>query len=365
MFAVHRYWVTGGLVIGLIAAGCGGSDTQSAPVEASTSEPTAPSSTTEAPPSTATVPPPRPSTSPKAVSIAAATAPYAGFGTDAQAGVFPRTVRHAMGETRIEVPPERVVVLDTGELDTVVELGIKPVGAVDYGADGLPTYFDKEEIAGVEVVGTIQDPNLETIARLRPDLILSSKLRHEKLYDQLARIAPTVFAERVGVTWKQNFDLFAQAVGQEDRAAQTRDRYQQRVTELERSLPNPRPVVSVTRVMADTVRLYQRANFLGVLLTDLGFPRPESQNVDDFAAEVSLERLNEADGDMIILAVFDATKNAYTHQVTASSLWQQLNAVKAGRVHQVDDQTWLGGIGYHAAFAVMDQLGPLLATRGK
>jgi len=337
--------LVGGL---LVLAGCGADDTSDTRTEPAQAPPAA----VGAP----EVPPPRPSTKPNAVSIASATAPYTRFGTDARPGVFPRTVRHAMGETRIERAPVRVVTLDTGELDTAVELGIKPVGTVDYGADGLPAYFKPAEIEGVDVVGTIQQPNLEAIARLRPDVILSSKLRHEALYGQLSQIAPTVLAERVGVTWKQNFDLFAQALGREEQADRTRARYAQRVAELNQALPLPRPSVSVVRVMAANVRLYQRANFLGVLLTDLGLPRPESQNVDDFAAEIGLEQLEQASADVIVVAVFDVLKNTNADAVLSSPVWQQLPAVQAGKVHRVDDQTWLGGIGYHAAFAVMDQI---------
>ncbi len=345
----------------LVATGlgaCGDSDETAAPAG---QEPATTQATAAAP---IEVPPPMPSSNPKAISIASALAPYERFGTDAAPGRFPRTVRHALGATRIERTPARVVTLDTGELDTMVELGIKPVGVVDYGADGLPAYFDPKEIEGVEVVGTIDEPNLEAIARLRPDLIVSSKLRHEKLYGQLSQIAPTVFAERPGVAWKQNFQLFAQAVGKEGQAAETVRRYEQRVRALNETLPVPRPAVSVTRIMADgNIRLYQRANFLGLLLTDLGFPRPKSQNIDDFAAEVSLEQLDQADGDAIILAVFDATKNTHDEGVTSSPVWKQLSGVKAGSVHTVDDQTWIGGIGYHAAFAIMEQIEDLFGDR--
>lgn len=345
--------------VALVAAAsgaCGGSDD---PVTSEDAE-VAPTTTAATPDQ---VPPPLPSSNPKAVTIASALAPYDRFGTDAGPGKFPRTIRHAMGEARVEKAPVRVVTLDTGELDTMVELGIKPVGVVDYGADGLPAYFDPEEIAGVEVIGTIDEPNLEAIARLRPDLIVSSKLRHEKLYGQLSQIAPTVFAERPGVAWKKNFELFSKAVGREKQAAAAVQRYERRVAELNKSLPADRPAVSVTRIMADgTIRLYQRANFLGLLLTDLGFPRPPSQNVDDFAAEVSLEQLDQADADAIIVAVFDATKNTHDDTVLSSPIWKQLSAVKAGAVHTVDDQTWIGGIGYHAAFAVMDQIEELFGA---
>ena len=51
------------------------------------------------------------------------------LGSDAEPGVFPRTVVHAKGSTEIAAKPERVVVLDTGELDAVITYGITPVAS--------------------------------------------------------------------------------------------------------------------------------------------------------------------------------------------------------------------------------------------
>lgn len=54
-----------------------------------------------------------------------------------------RTVEHAMGEAEIEGTPERIVVLDTGELDSVMTLGVTPVGAVESIAGaGFPAYLE-------------------------------------------------------------------------------------------------------------------------------------------------------------------------------------------------------------------------------
>jgi iron complex transport system substrate-binding protein len=52
----------------------------------------------------------------------------AALGTDARPGQWPRTIKHAMGSTEIKAQPKRVVVLDVGELDNVVSLGVRPVG---------------------------------------------------------------------------------------------------------------------------------------------------------------------------------------------------------------------------------------------
>ena len=116
-----------------------------------------------------------------------------------------RTVEHAAGTTEITGTPERVVVLDTGELDAVLALGVTPVGAVRTGvSDELPAYIEDAGVDPAEIanVGTIAEPALEQIAALEPDLVLSNAVRHADIYDQLSAIAPTVYAEAIGETWE-------------------------------------------------------------------------------------------------------------------------------------------------------------------
>src|SRR5688500_4681601 len=53
-----------------------------------------------------------------------------------------RTVEHFRGATEVPVDPQRVVVLDLGELDSAIALGVKPVGAVQAPVeDGLLSYL--------------------------------------------------------------------------------------------------------------------------------------------------------------------------------------------------------------------------------
>ena len=147
---------------------------------------------------------------------------------------FPRTVKTAMGDVKIPSKPKRVVVLDTGELDDVTLLGIDPVGAVPphfKTEGGFPTYL-KGELGGTQDVGPLLEPNLEKIASLKPDLILSSKVRHEKIYDKLSAIAPTVFTETTGGVWKQNLSVHAQALGLESEAAAALKKYETQAAAL-------------------------------------------------------------------------------------------------------------------------------------
>jgi iron complex transport system substrate-binding protein len=303
------------------------------------------------------VPAPATSTAEKPTPHDAAVAQYNPFGTEAAPGVFPRTIRHAAGTTQLEAKPARVLPLDSGELDSVVQLGLTPAGFLDYDAALMPKHL-VEALKGARTVGTLAEPNLEVVASIAPDLILTSLVRHEKIVDQLKAIRPTVFGISTGVVWKQNFALHARALGREAEADATVRAYEDRVRKLNAALPNPRPTISVVRVLSNNLRHYQRANYSGTLLTDLGFRRPPSQNVDDFAMlNQSLETLaQQADADVIVVSPTEGENGAFFKQLLANPLWQNLGAVKRGAVLVVSDDVWMAGIGYRAAGLIHDDI---------
>ncbi len=165
-----------------------------------------------------------------------------------------------------------------------------------------------------------------------------------------------MFGLRPGTPFKQNVKLYAQATGTEEVAAELVGRYETRVRELNAGLPSPRPSMSIVQIRPDAVRYYQTANFLGVLLRDLGFPRG-SENVDNFAIDESAELLgDQADGDYIILTVQNPDENDLAPEVVQGEIWAQLPAVQAGQVLEVDSAVWIGGVGYGAAFEVLDEM---------
>jgi iron complex transport system substrate-binding protein len=267
-----------------------------------------------------------------------------------------RAVEHAMGESEVPESPERVVVLDTGELDSAMTLGVTPVGAVEaVPGEGFPSYLEGTE--DIEVVGTVEEPNLETISTLEPDLILSSSLRHEGIYDQLSQIAPTVFTQETGVTWRENFDKHAEALDREDEAEEIVAGYESRVEEFRSAVGEDPPEVSVVRFIAGDTRIYQKESFVGTVLEDAGLPRPESQDVDDFALlNVGKEAIPDMAGDVIFTTVYGDASETSLEDITNDPLWQNLEAVRQGRVYEVSDDLWMLGIGYTAADGVIDDL---------
>lgn len=283
------------------------------------------------------------------------------MGTTAKAGEFPRTIKHAMGETELKSRPTRVVVLDVGELDNVVSLGVKPVGyAPTEGSVGIPSYL-KKDAGNPENVGTINSLNLEAIANLEPDLILGSELRAAKLYPQLSQIAPTVFSIRPGFTWKENYLLNAAALDRTAEAKAELDAYGKKAEQLGEDLGADKPTVTMLRYMPGMIRLYAKASFIGTILQDVGIPRPKNQQINDLAVEISPERIDEADADWIFTGVYGDAKKTDRSAVQDNPLWEKLDAVKNGQAKDVPDETWYLGLGVTAANKVLADLRSNLA----
>lgn len=280
------------------------------------------------------------------------------LGADAAPGVFPRTITHARGTTWLEQKPQRVVVLDTGEIDAVLALGIVPVGTATPNGT-VPSYL-QPQLQGSTNVGSLDGLRLEAIAALQPDLILGSQLRVDELYDQLSAIAPTVLSIRPGFPWKENLLLAGAALGEETKATELLNDYQRRADAIRSRFPQP-PTISLLRFMPERIRLYGNLSMIGVVLKDVGLPRPANQNIEELAAEISPERISEADADWIFYSSYGPKEGTAEGSVIGGELWNRLGAVQRGTARPVDDEVWFLGLGPIGASRVLDDLQAFLA----
>ncbi len=206
--------------------------------------------------------------------------------TTSSTGQFPRTVDHFRGSTEIPAAPQRIVALDNSFTDAVLLLEAPLVGYVDYREPGLPDYLgsSRDEFAAeAESVGKVSNASLEQIAALQPDLIISAEVRDAKNYEQLSAIAPTIFTETTGPTWKDNIRLVGTALGKEELTEQKIGAYEERAAAVGAEINDTasNPVISVVRFAGEpTARLYRTTSFSGIVLSDAGLARPQSQGPD-------------------------------------------------------------------------------------
>ncbi|MFC7648315.1 ABC transporter substrate-binding protein [Streptosporangium lutulentum] len=268
-----------------------------------------------------------------------------------------------MGETVIPTRPMRVVALDQSFVDGVLTLETDVVGYTTYRSieEKLPDYLSAviDHAKDAKSVGTLEQPSLEQIVALKPDLIVSAKVRHEALYDKLSQIAPTVFSETTGAIWKENLRLMGQALGKEDLAEQKIKAYQDRAAAIGASIKakdGKMPTVSIVRFAGEpTVRLYVENSYSGLVLKDVGFPRPEDQPTvtDSILVEVSQENISQLDAEHIFVAAYDdPTVGPIKEKFEANPLWGKLKGVK----HDVSDVTWMTAVGIQGAHSILDDL---------
>ncbi|MFH8609214.1 ABC transporter substrate-binding protein [Streptomyces sp. NPDC018029] len=287
------------------------------------------------------------------------------------AGGKTRTVKTAMGDVKVPEKPQRVVVLDTAELDSAITLGVQPVGSTHVEAEsGFPSYLPKDKVKGIKDVGEMLNPNMEAIAALKPDLILTSKIRHAAKYDQLKAIAPTVMTETTGYPWKENFQVHAEAMGKQAEAAKVVDDYKAHAKKVTTAIGGPaeaeRTEVNVIRFMEGAdIRLYGDQSYIATLLKDVGLGRApiSAKAKDGFSYDLSPEKIDLADTDVIFQSTYGDPKKAKQTQTTGSALWKNMKAVKSGNVHTVDDALWIQGIGYTAADKILDEMQTALTKK--
>ncbi|MFJ7728411.1 ABC transporter substrate-binding protein [Neobacillus sp. NPDC097160] len=271
------------------------------------------------------------------------------------------TVEHAMGSTTIKGTPKRVVILTNEGTEALLAMGVTPVGAVK-SFTGDPWYEHiADKMKDVKVVGVESEVNVEAIAALKPDLIIGNKMRQEKIYDQLKAIAPTVFAETLRGDWKENFNLYAKSLNKVDKGNEVIQKYDARITDIKEKLGDKKNMkVSMVRFMAGEVRIYHKDTFSGVILNDLGFARPESQNVDDFAERnVTKERIPAMDGDILFYFTYDTGDGKGSElekEWINDPLFKNLEVAKNGEVHKVNDTIWNTAGGVLAANLMLDDI---------
>lgn len=272
-----------------------------------------------------------------------------------------RTIEHAMGTTEVPENPKRVVVLTNEGTEAVVSMGIKPVGAAN-SYEGDPWYEHlADQYEGIEPVGMESELNLERIAKLKPDLILGNKFRQEAQYKKLNAIAPTVFSEELRSDWKENFKLYAKALNKEAEGEKVLADYDKHVEKAKKEFGSQLDKeISMIRFMPGDVRMYQKDTFSGNILNQLGFKRPKSQNVDDFAVRnMTKEQIPEMDGDYLFYFTFmDGTKEVTELEKDwiNDPAFKELKASKNNKVMKVDDGIWNTSGGVLSAHMMIDDL---------
>ncbi|MFI6284178.1 iron-siderophore ABC transporter substrate-binding protein [Streptomyces sp. NPDC051018] len=273
----------------------------------------------------------------------------------AATGVFPVTVEHAFGSTKITKTPQRVVSVGYTDDQAVLAFGIKPVGMVDQYPNPpgkspdintqWPWVKDKWGDTRPEVVMSNGDsgPNYEKIAALRPDLIIAVYSEIDRAaYDRLSKIAPTVGRtkaekEPFSARWQDNAVHIAKALGKADEGAELVQGIQDKLDAARKAHPEfaSRTAVALSWY-ENKVAPFATTDVRGRLVTGLGFKgATEIDKVagGKFFTVLSPERMDLIDVDHLFVINDRADQEA----LKKFELFTNLSAVKKGNVSYLLD----------------------------
>lgn len=271
-----------------------------------------------------------------------------------------REITHAMGVTEVPDAPLRVAILTNEGTEALLHIGVVPVGAAQ-SWEGNPFYPHLSDMLVDTVsLGTETAINLEVLASLKPDLILGTKMRQEKIYEQLSAIAPTIMSETIGSPWLDNYGFYGEAVGRGDEAHAKVEAFKARAAQLGAAIGDGiDDEISLVRFAPGRTRIYSDHSFPGVVLDLVGFKRPALQRSEETFVQIGKERIPEMGGDRIFYFAPDddnAESLANLDEWLNDPLFLQLDASKAGRVSRVGELAWNLGGGMYSASMMLDDL---------
>ncbi|SDP22172.1 iron complex transport system substrate-binding protein [Klenkia soli] len=288
-------------------------------------------------------------------------------------GVFPVTVEHAFGSTTVESEPTRVVSVGYTEQDTLLALGVVPVGVTEwYGEQPYATWpWAQDELGDAEPTVLTTDDGLqfEAIAALDPDLIVATNAGlDQEDYDTLSGIAPVVAhsAEAYFEPWDVQTLAIGTALGKADEAQELVDGIEAQFAEAAAEHPEfaGTPAVFLQNAVYEGDLIAYQEGLSTAFLTDLGFTVPAV--LDQFATEgqayIPLEQapvLDEAE-----VLIWGTEAPADRAALESLGVYRSLSAVQGGHL-VFTDGTLAGAIYFTSPLSlpyVLDQLVPALAT---
>jgi len=266
-----------------------------------------------------------------------------------------RTIRHLAGETKLVGTPSRIVVMEYGLLASVLALGEQPVGYADDGKQETLKELDYLTAMGdYTSVGTRQQPNLEVIRTLKPDLIIGDYARHSEVYAALTDIAPTILLPDT----KANYDdalnnhlLIGEALGKSDEAAALVEAHKALLAETVAGLPKDKRYLIVS--LGDkALNLRTNLFFQPNMLEQAGLTYALEANApDETAMKASIEQLLDIDPDVMFVS-----NEEFLEQWLKDPLFLQLKAVQNDQMFTVRHSKWSFNRSIPGAQVVLEEL---------
>ncbi|WP_198586034.1 ABC transporter substrate-binding protein [Pararhizobium haloflavum] len=282
------------------------------------------------------------------------------------------TIEDDRGTVELDGPASRVVALSWAAVEQVVGLNVKPLAIAD--VEGYRTWVARPELPeGVADVGLRNEPSIERIAELKPDLIIATDDQID-LVPRLEKIAPVLYFKLFSAD-HDNFEAGKAAFLKVAAALGKRDFGEERLAKLDAGLKaeaaritetfgdDPPKVATIRFMTTALVRLYAD-NAMAVHAAEaigLQHPLPQPATAWGIAQKKVEDLAAIEDGIVIYIEPFDEKGALFSEPI-----WQFMPFVRSGRFTAIQPTWTYGGplsVGYLAE-AIADAVIDLDAPKG-
>lgn len=286
--------------------------------------------------------------------------------TSAASGSEELTIKHKLGETKVKKNPQKVVVFDFGILDTLDKLGVQVTGVPQANIPPyLSKYADKDAYSNV---GSLKEPDFEKINALSPDLIIISG-RQSEAYEELSKIAPTVYlgldTARYMESFKENMNTVGQIFGKEDEIQTELGHVDKTIAEIHDKAAASGKNALIVLANEGKLSAYGAGSRFGLIHDVLGFT-PVDANIEasTHGQSVTSEYVAEKNPDYLFVVDRGAAvageggESVSAKQTVENDLIKNTKAFKEGHIVYLDPNYWyLSGGGLLSVLEMVKEVG--------
>ncbi|MDD7794985.1 ABC transporter substrate-binding protein [Clostridium sp. 'White wine YQ'] len=232
-------------------------------------------------------------------------------------------------EITLDKVPGRVISVSPGATETIFALGSEKVLV------GRSNYCDYPEKAKeIESVGEITEPNIEKITELKPDLVIAGAHFSKELVNKLESLGINVavlYGEDSFDGAYKNIQDISKILGKEKKGQEIIDGMKKKVADVEKKINGlQQPSVYYVVGFGKSDFTAGGDTFIGQIIAKAGG--------DNIAKDVngwnySKEKIIEKNPQVIVLSDKYNSKEGFT----TGEGYKELNAVKEGKVYEIDD----------------------------
>ncbi|MGL5327647.1 MAG: siderophore ABC transporter substrate-binding protein [Peptostreptococcaceae bacterium] len=274
------------------------------------------------------------------------------------------TVEHAVGTTKVEEEPKRIVVFDWAALDAIETLGVEGVVGVPQSST-IPKYLDKYSDERYANIGGLKEPDLETINSLEPDLIIINGRQHS-FYDKLSKIAPTISMSKEDGKYIEstvkNINYLGDIFNKEKEVSKEFEGINSKIESIYNTVKENNYVATTLMASDGELSVFGADSRFGIIYNELGFKNTdENIQTADHGQSVSFEYIASQDSDFIFVidkSVIASDENQKpAKELLNNELVNSTNAAKEGNIVYLDTLAWyLADGGFESTNTMLDEI---------